>query len=323
MGVRDNIMEELPTDMAVKFAKANDFYKKGIEIDKILKKAIRPDKENILEQLGLGGLPGVGLGFGVYFNPAVAIPLYLGKLAYAQPGVKLKLATMLESSVVDSVKGGINNISRIGTGFAGGKIGSRIDEKQFKEHVEVVHDALANGPTPEFQQYVNRLDQLKPGMAATLSGQFMQTASFLKSKMPQIKVTGGLNPRQIMPTKTKMDTYSRYLTAATQPQTIVQNLNEGRKLSAEEKEVLDVLYPDLKKLISETVEEQVTSNQIVNRAAYQSVTGQGVDTWSDPAWAGYLQQGFQKKPEEEQSQSGSKIKSKASERTKVKSGLSQ
>jgi hypothetical protein len=322
IGVRDNIMEELPTDLAVKFQKANDFYKKGIEIDKILKKAIRPDKENILEQLGLGGMTGIGLGFGAYINPTVAIPLYLGKLAYAQPGVKLKLATALEKEIVNHIKTGIQSSSIIGTSFAGGKIGSRIDDRRFKEHVEVVHDALTNGPTPEFQQYVNKLDDLKPGMAEKLSGQFMQTASFLQSKMPQIKVVGGLKPREILPTKTQLDTYSKYLTAATMPQTIIQNLNEGRKLSPEEKEVLDVLFPDLKKLITETVEEQVTSNQIVNRAAYQSVTSQGVDAWSDPAWAGYLQQTFaQGDAEEQQPSTRGRIKSNASDRTRNKQGL--
>jgi hypothetical protein len=322
--LRNDMAEgKINTELNGQLNQANKFFQDAIDAKKIARGAIRPDQKGILEQLGLGGLPGVGLGFGAYFNPAIAIPLYLGKLAYAQPGVKLTVANALESSIADSIKSGINNISKVGITFAGGKIGSRIDERQFKEHVEVVHDALTNGPTPEFQQYVSRLDTLKPGMAEKLSGQFMQTASFLQSKMPQIKVVGGLKPREIMPTKTQMDTYSRYLTAATMPQTIIQNLNEGRKLSPEEKEVLDVLFPDLKKLITETVEDQVTSNQIVNRAAYQSVTSQGVDTWSDPAWAGYLQQTFQKDKQQQQEQTQGRVKSKASERTKVKSGLSQ
>jgi hypothetical protein len=302
----------------------NNLFEQSQEAASIARKALRPDQKGIIEQLG--GLTGISIGVGGSFvNPFLAVPAYLAKLAYQQPGVKLKLANEMEGTIVDLIKstaipGGTSIGRQVVNSLENRRKEITFTPGEYSDHLGVLNSITTDGPTAEYMAYANKLDALKPGMGAKLAGQLTTTGAFLQSKAPQMKVQPGLDGRVTMPTKTQMDSYGRYLVAATQPQTILETLKMGRKLSAEEKEVLNVLYPEMLTLINEALMEQVANKQIINKTAYKSITGQGTDLWSDPKNAGYLQETWAKQAEAEK-QSSKGIQSSQSDRVRNKQGL--
>ena len=166
--------------------------------------------------------------------------------------------------------------------------------------------------TIKLDEYSSKTDMLEQRTVAGVSGyekDFPMTAQgvierqvtmteLLKSKIPRnprsntMDIQNQMNKRQWKPSPTDIRTFEKYLSAAVAPMTVIEDIANGR-VSREQMETLEILYPETSKyLVGSIINEVANSERPIpyqNRLKLSLVMGMPLDSSLEPATIRSLQ----------------------------------
>ena len=166
--------------------------------------------------------------------------------------------------------------------------------------------------TIKLDEYSSKTDMLEQRTVAGVSGydkDFPVTAQgvierqvklveLLKSKIPRnprsqvMDLQNQMNKRQWKPSPTDIRTFEKYLSAAVAPMTVLEDIANGR-VSREQMETLEILYPEMSKyLVGSVINEVANAERPIpyqNRLKLSLVMGMPLDSSLEPATIRALQ----------------------------------
>jgi len=196
-------------------------------------------------------------------------------------------------------------------------------ENFYKDHLEKLNEMGRADQNPEYQKFLQGLEDMKTGLSAQVAQKTNVIAGFLNEKAPKMTGTLGLNPRSIMPSKSALDKYGQYLMAVTKPDTIFKTIENGKHLTGVQQEVLDRVFPEYKAHIVSGLQDSMSNPaNAINPSAAKAGLGL-TDSFGDKKAIGRLQETFVGQETMQTEPTSRPMTTSASDRSTVKMGLNQ